>query len=84
MEKINNYIGLATIEIYIYNIDAVNYKDRETGKDNTIYRAFTSVGIITINDDVAKQLQAADMLTPALFSASSYVKDGVTRYNIIP
>ena len=80
MQNPNNYIGLGTYEIYIFMVDRREYKDKE-GKDQHFNIAVTSVGNIMVNDDVYKALCAATVSTPALLSASGYVKDGAMRYN---
>lgn len=76
-----NVIGVASLHVNVYAVDKSEYRDKE-GKIQNMYRAVTDKGLCTISEETYLALKAADVGKPCKLSASSYVKDGMQRFNI--
>lgn len=76
-----NAIGIASLNVIIYAVEKSEYRDKE-GKLQNLYRAITDKGLCSVSEETYLALKAADSSKPAKLVASSYVKDGMQRFNI--
>lgn len=76
----NNFIGVANFKIAIYNLETVEYTDKETGNKRMLNRCITDQGIVFVSDDVAKKLSGATLLHPVQLSARVSFKEGRPQY----
>lgn len=76
-----NAIGVASLNVVIYAVEESEYRDRE-GKLQNLYRAITDKGLCSVSEETYLALKAADPSKPAKLVASSYVMNGMQRFNI--